>query len=99
MVKFSHLVAGGVLGNDAAQLLGGVPDNVVWCLEGWRLLCVAHATSGHLCPWPLRVMAVFPPVPVLALVPVSRVPFDLRAHIPLASLSVTLGFNTLGPSP
>jgi hypothetical protein len=44
-MKFDHLIASGVLGGDAAQLLSGVPENVVWCLEGRRLLCVMHAAS------------------------------------------------------
>jgi hypothetical protein len=36
--KFGRLIAGGVLGGDAAQLLGGVPENVIQNLERWWLL-------------------------------------------------------------
>jgi hypothetical protein len=33
-VKLGHLIAGGVLGSNAAQLLSGVPDGANQCLEG-----------------------------------------------------------------
>jgi hypothetical protein len=66
-VKSSCLIAGGILGGDTAQLLGGVPKNNVWCLEGWWLLCVTHATHEHLCPWPLGVTVVSPLVIVFTL--------------------------------
>jgi hypothetical protein len=32
--KFCCLLAGGILGSDAMQLLDGVPENVVLCPEG-----------------------------------------------------------------
>jgi hypothetical protein len=31
---FGCLIVGGVLGGDAVQVIGGVPKNVAWCLEG-----------------------------------------------------------------
>jgi hypothetical protein len=36
-MKFSHLVVGGILGGYAAQLLGGVPKNVVVFTLVWVL--------------------------------------------------------------
>jgi hypothetical protein len=33
--KFGQLIAGSVLGGNAAQPLGGVPEAVDWCPEGW----------------------------------------------------------------
>jgi hypothetical protein len=32
-VKLGCLIAGGVLGGDTAQLLGGVPQGIDWCME------------------------------------------------------------------
>jgi hypothetical protein len=34
-VKFDRLVAGGMLSCDTAQLLGGILEDVGWCLERW----------------------------------------------------------------
>jgi hypothetical protein len=41
-VMFSHLIAGGVLCGDAAQLLGGVPESVTVLALAW----VPHAAFG-----------------------------------------------------
>jgi hypothetical protein len=49
-VKFSHLFAIGILDVDAERLLRGVPENVIRCLEGQRLLCVTQVASGCLRP-------------------------------------------------
>jgi hypothetical protein len=46
--RFSFLLASGVLGDDAEQLLSGVPKNVVQWPKGRRWLRVTHAASGHL---------------------------------------------------
>jgi hypothetical protein len=49
-VKLGHLVVDGILGGDAAQLLGGVLDGVDQCLKRsyqWHIVCV---TSRHLSP-------------------------------------------------
>jgi hypothetical protein len=43
MAKFVHLIDGGVLGGDVAQLLGGVPENVACCLDVRLLVCLVHA--------------------------------------------------------
>jgi hypothetical protein len=67
-VKFDRLIASCVLGDDIAQLLSGVPESVVRCLKGRRLLHISHATSGCLHPWSLGVTAVSPPITVFALV-------------------------------
>jgi hypothetical protein len=48
------LIAGGVLGSDTEQLLSGVPDNVIRCPEGRRLVRVMYAAPSHLCPGPLE---------------------------------------------
>jgi hypothetical protein len=90
-VKFSRLVTSGILGSDATQLLGGVPENVIQCLKGWWLLCFMHATSGQLYPWPFGVIVVSPLVDVFTLALVPRVSFGLRAHVTLVSLSASLG--------
>jgi hypothetical protein len=37
-------------GGNTAQLLVGIPKNVVWCREGRRLLCIVHAAFGCLHP-------------------------------------------------
>jgi hypothetical protein len=53
-VKFGRLIVGGILGGDDAQLLGGVPKNVVW--QG-SVRCVSHMpllyafTPGPLGSW------------------------------------------------
>jgi hypothetical protein len=98
-VKFGHLIAGGILGGDVVQLLGGVPENIIRYLEGWRLLCIRHVAYGCLHPWHLGVMAVSPPVAVFTLVQVPRTVFGLRTHIPQAGLSVSMVFGTLAPLP
>jgi hypothetical protein len=98
-VKFGCLVAGGVLGCDAAQLLGSVPKNVAQCLVGWHLLCITHATSARLFPWPLGVTTMSLPVAAFTLVWVPCAMFKLRMHVPLVSLSVSLGFGGLAPLP
>jgi hypothetical protein len=96
-VKFSRPVIGGILGGDAAQLLGGVLENVAWCLVGWSLLCVVHADSRRLRPCPLGVMVVCLSVAAFALVWVQRVAFRLHTHVLSVSLSVSLGFDELAP--
>jgi hypothetical protein len=72
------------------QLLGGVPENVIHCVTGRRLLHVARATSGGFWPWPLRVMAVPLLVTVRALTWVLCTVFGLCAYIPLTSLMAGL---------
>jgi hypothetical protein len=81
-VKFSCLIAGGILGGNATQLLGGVPKNIIQCLEGRRLLCVAHTAFGCLHPWPLGITAVSLSVAVFALAQVPHAMFGLHAHVP-----------------
>jgi hypothetical protein len=34
-MKFGHLTAGGVLGDDTVELLGGVPENVTMFASAW----------------------------------------------------------------
>jgi hypothetical protein len=94
-VKFGHLTTSGVLAGDAVQLLDGVLESVIRSLEGRRLVCITHATSWHLRPWPLGVTAVSPLIPMFALAWVLRMALTLRAHVPLVSLSASLGFVTL----
>jgi hypothetical protein len=60
-----RLTAGGVLGGDAAQLLGGVHKSFIVFPLAWD----PHAT------------------------------FRSRAHVPLESLSVSVGHGTPAPSP
>jgi hypothetical protein len=97
--KFGCRLIDDILGGDAVQLLGGVPKNVIRCLERWWLLHVVHAASGCFQPWPLRVIVV----PLLVIVPtlarVLRVVFKLYAHIPLASLTMSLGSCVLALLP
>jgi hypothetical protein len=50
---FGCLLASGVLGSDAEQLLGGVPENIIWCPEGRRLSRVTHTTLNAFGPSPL----------------------------------------------
>jgi hypothetical protein len=52
-----------------------------------------HATSDRLHPWPLGVRAVSPLVVVFAEMRILRMSFGLCT--PLASPSVSLGFNVL----
>jgi hypothetical protein len=49
-VKFDRLIVGGILSDDVAQLLGGVPKNVAQCLVGRRSLCDTHTAFGNLHP-------------------------------------------------
>jgi hypothetical protein len=88
-----HLHVGGVLGGNAEQLLTGVPDDVIRCPKARRLLCIMHAAPGRLWPWSLRVMVVS------FLVIVSTSMWVLRAQVPVASLTVCLGFCTLALLP
>jgi hypothetical protein len=80
--KFDRLVAGGVLGGDAAQLLSDVPKNVTRCLIGRHFLCVAHAASGRLHIWPLVITAVSLSIAAFTLVWVLSAAFKMHAHIP-----------------
>jgi hypothetical protein len=88
--KLGHLTAGGILGGDAGQLLGGIPEDIGRCLEGWYQWHVAHAASGRLCPWPVGVMAVSPPTTGLVVVLVLRVMLRLRAHLVGAPTSLVI---------
>jgi hypothetical protein len=36
LMKLGRLIIGGVLGGDAAQLPGDVPDGVCRCLKSWH---------------------------------------------------------------
>jgi hypothetical protein len=96
-VEFGRLIVCGILGGDAAQLLGGVHENIIHCLEAQLLLCVVNTAFGHLRPCPLGVTAVSPPVAVFALTWVLRSTFGLRFH--LASPSTSLGFDALASLP
>jgi hypothetical protein len=93
--KFNRLIAGGVVGGDVAKLLSGVPKSVVRCLEGRRLLRIVHAASGHLRPKLLGVRVVSLLVIVFSLVRVPRASFGLHAYVPLVSMLMSLGFDTL----
>jgi hypothetical protein len=48
--KLGRLAAGGILGGDVAQLLGGIPEDISQCMEGLFQRHVASAASGCLCP-------------------------------------------------
>jgi hypothetical protein len=82
-----------MLGGNAEQLLSGVPDNVIWCLEERWLLRVACAAPRHLWPWSLRTTVVSPLVAESALAWVLHVVFRLRAHVPLTSLAACPGMK------
>jgi hypothetical protein len=58
-----------------------------------------HTASGCLHPWPLGVMTMSYPVVVFTLEWVLRAAFGLHAHVPLVSLSMSLGFGALALLP
>jgi hypothetical protein len=80
-VKFGHLIVGDVLGGDIAQLLGGVPEDVTSAWKGGINGTSRTRTSKCLRPWPLGVTAVPPPTAGLAMVWITRMALELRAHL------------------
>jgi hypothetical protein len=97
--RLGRLIDVGILGSDAEQLLSGVPDNVIRCLEGWRLVRVMYPAPGHLWPWSLRTTALSLLVTMSALARVPCMAFGLHAHVPLTSLATCLGFGALALLP
>jgi hypothetical protein len=94
-VEFSRLLAGGLLGGNDTQLLSCVPKNAARCWEGRQLLGLMHAAPKRLWPSPHRGAAVCDLVVVSALAWVLRMAFGLCSHVPLASLTVSMGFDML----
>jgi hypothetical protein len=94
-----RLLVRGVLGGDVKQLHGGVPDDVIWCPEAWRLSCIAHATSGRLWPQSLRTKDASLLVTVSIPARFPHVALGLSTHVPLAGLTTCLGFYRLARLP
>jgi hypothetical protein len=67
-----RLLIGSVLGSDVKQLLGCVPDDVVWCPEMWREPHITHAAPRHLWLSSLRTKATSLQVTVPILTQVLR---------------------------
>jgi hypothetical protein len=95
--RVNSILAGGILGGDAEQ--GGIPENIIRCLEGWSLLRVMHDAPRHHWSWSLRTTAVSLPVVVSTPAWVTHATFMLFTHVPLASLAAHLGWHTLGSLP
>jgi hypothetical protein len=94
--RSGYLIVGDVLDGDAEQLPGGVPENVIRCLEGQYLLRVAPKC---LCSWSPRTTTVSLSVIVPTPSWITHVAFMSRAHVPRANLAVHLVFHTLGRLP
>jgi hypothetical protein len=95
MMGVLHL-ARGVLGGDAEQLLGGVLESIIRHPEGQWLLCIVHAAPRDIWSWSLRSTTVSLPIAVSTPAWVTHAVFVLRAHVPLASLAMCLGFHIVG---
>jgi hypothetical protein len=92
-MKFDHLIASGVLGGNAAQLLSGVPKNVGGCCASRT----PHSNANT--PDPLGSRRC----PLLSQCFPWR-GFHIRHAVyapmsPLVSLSASMGFDTLPPLP
>jgi hypothetical protein len=73
-----RLLTMGMLGGDIQQLLGGVFDDVVRCLEALREPHATHATFRHIWPQPLRTEATSLPATVSTPTQAMRMAFWLH---------------------